>query len=162
MISQYQIWKYHFNLEGNQWEAFNRYVKEYGPVCGGCGKNYIPDYKGDLICFDCVSSSIDWTDNPEVGTSTIRHYVYALINNGKVTYVGVSNNPRQRIQAHLKDKNFDNMSILKGFSDRKSAARFEKAAIYTLQPTLNRLVVKVERIHPRWQEAIDRYRMEKV
>lgn len=71
-----------------------------------------------------------------------KHWVYGLYLDNSLVYVGVTADPAQRVQSHAQRKVFDEIRLIKGFSNRDKAEEFEKFAIIDLQPPLN--ILKLE------------------
>lgn len=64
-------------------------------------------------------------------------YVYHLISNGEIVYVGKSVNPLGRIGCHFNDKNFDSYELFECESVELSEV-LEAERIVELQPPLNK------------------------
>lgn len=52
--------------------------------------------------------------------------VYFLMRNGKVIYVGCSQNVKSRVSSHKSSKNFDSYVIFKSFNDKTRALNMER------------------------------------
>jgi predicted GIY-YIG superfamily endonuclease len=71
----------------------------------------------------------------------IAHYVYELIVNGEVVYIGCSKNPERRKYAHKGRKAlaaWPSINVITGFWSRDKALRLEKKLIMERKPPLNR------------------------
>jgi len=58
-----------------------------------------------------------------------KHFVYALINKGKVIYVGCTSNVKSRQYKHKKNKVFDYIFVIKEFDNKNDALIAENAII---------------------------------
>jgi len=65
-----------------------------------------------------------------------KFHVYCLVNLGKPIYVGMSTNVQKRKQQHKKNKQFQNLFILKSFDNKKDALICENGII-TFMSILN-------------------------
>jgi len=63
-------------------------------------------------------------------------YVYMLWDSGLVVYVGKSGNIKSRIQSHLKDKNFNNVTLIECLESEVNVIESQK--IRTLKPKYNK------------------------
>ena len=48
-------------------------------------------------------------------------YVYKLVRNGQIVYIGITNDLERREQEHREDKQFDEMQVIKGPCTREEA-----------------------------------------
>lgn len=67
-----------------------------------------------------------------------RYYVYNLVREGEVVYVGCSEKPVTRLAAHRKDKEFDDVRIAE-CADKATMLLFEGSEIYNLKPEYNKV-----------------------
>lgn len=137
------IWKSYKGLEGNQWETYLADEKKNGRFCMCCAERFRQKYNA-LLCSTCISSMV-------VGLSKrYAHYVYGLYLDGALVYVGVTKDLEGRMQAHLAEKDVDEMRAIKGFSSRVKAEEFETMCIDGVQPPLNKTRTAPKRDVP-WQ-----------
>jgi|TARA_A100001011_G_C13930921_1_gene683136 predicted GIY-YIG superfamily endonuclease len=67
-----------------------------------------------------------------------KHYVYVLINNNRIVYIGYTNNIFGRLDAHLKsEKKFNYYSIINKFETKEKALEKEKYYIKLFRPIYN-------------------------
>ena len=59
-----------------------------------------------------------------------KEQVYQLKKDGKVVYIGISDDPSRRIKEHAKVKDFDEMEVLTDLMDHKDARTLEAGLIY--------------------------------
>lgn len=52
-------------------------------------------------------------------------YVYKLVRNGQIVYIGITNDLERREQEHREDKQFDEMQVIKGPCTREEAENSE-------------------------------------
>lgn len=52
-------------------------------------------------------------------------YVYKLVRNGQIVYIGITNDLEGREQEHREEKQFDNMQVIKGPCTREEAEKLE-------------------------------------
>ena len=52
-------------------------------------------------------------------------YVYKLVRNGQIVYIGITNDLERREQEHREDKQFDEMQVIKGPCTREEAEKLE-------------------------------------
>ena len=52
-------------------------------------------------------------------------YVYKLVRNGQIVYIGITNDLERRKQEHREDKQFDEMQVIKGPCTREEAENSE-------------------------------------
>ncbi len=85
-----------------------------------------------------LSSAAFYGEDEIVGTSTPipeTSGVYFLIKDGRVVYVGKSNNVHRRIQEHLKQKCFDRINVIE--CPEPELGRIEAHYIRAFRPVLN-------------------------
>lgn len=72
-----------------------------------------------------------------------NEYVYGLYSgDGKLIYIGVTNNPEMRASQHLKSRKFAKMEVLFDFTSRSEAEAFEIFAIFNINPPSNSLILE--------------------
>lgn len=75
---------------------------------------------------------------PEEPKKIIFEYVYGLYDSeAKLVYIGVTNNPTERLKQHKRQKNFTELKILEQFVERAEAEQKEKELIKKHNPKLN-------------------------
>ena len=52
-------------------------------------------------------------------------YVYKLLRDGEVVYIGITNDLERRKEEHREDKQFDKMQVIKGPCTREEAEKLE-------------------------------------
>ena len=56
-------------------------------------------------------------------------YVYKLVRNGQIVYIGITNDLKRREQEHREDKQFDKMQVIKGPCTREEAEKLESVQL---------------------------------
>ena len=56
-------------------------------------------------------------------------YVYKLVRNGQIVYIGITNDLKRREQEHREDKQFDEMNVIKGPCTREEAEKLESVQL---------------------------------
>src|SRR5690606_39826295 len=103
-------------------------------LCVRCKTNPRGNRTGIWTCLDCTIGLIENFVEPSGDT-----YVYSLIrgrgDKRRIVYIGMTNNPIERVARHFssKTKKFTSMDLMKSFSDRSEAERFERRAIDLLK-----------------------------
>lgn len=56
-------------------------------------------------------------------------YVYKLVRDGQIVYIGITNDLKRREQEHREDKQFDEMHVIKGPCTREEAKKLESVQL---------------------------------
>lgn len=56
-------------------------------------------------------------------------YVYKLVRNGQIVYIGITNDLKRREQEHREDKQFDKMQVIKGPCTPEEAEKLESVQL---------------------------------
>lgn len=56
-------------------------------------------------------------------------YVYKLVRDGQIVYIGITNDLKRREQEHREDKQFDEMHVIKGPYTREEAKKLESVQL---------------------------------
>lgn len=87
-------------------------------------------------------------------------YVYSLIRGRgekrRIVYIGITKDPIERVARHFssKTKKFTSMNLMKSFSDRAEAEKFERRAIDLLEPRFNVLILDSSDVGEIYDEEI--------
>ena len=89
------------------------------------------------VPYDVFIPDVDYvlSNTIEYKKKLSEYYVYVLVNNGSVVYVGQTSNIETRLLAHEKTKEFDSYFSIE--CDRKYLSAFEAELIVKLNPILN-------------------------
>lgn len=72
--------------------------------------------------------------NPQGGGENMKvervdTYVYKLVRDGQIVYIGITNDLERREQEHREDKQFDGIQVIKGPCTREEAERTESVQL---------------------------------